>query len=58
MQHPTLFKELLGPSLLLAMTLLTLHHSPRLVQALAGQAVNAGCHQGGHPSQPMTEAQP
>ncbi|MBW3140539.1 hypothetical protein [Ferrimonas balearica] len=57
MQHRSLFRELLGPCLLLAATLLTLHHSPRMVQALAGQAVNAGCHQGGHQGHHMAEGQ-
>ncbi|MBY6187638.1 hypothetical protein KUV89_13525 [Marinobacter hydrocarbonoclasticus] len=57
MQHRPLYIELLGPCLLLAVALLTLHHSPRMVQALAGQAVNAGCHQGGHQGHAMAEGQ-
>ncbi len=41
----SLFAQLLRMTLLLVLTLVAVHHSPRLLEILAQQAVDAGCHQ-------------
>ncbi|MBY5992314.1 hypothetical protein [Ferrimonas balearica] len=47
MHSQALGAQLVRLVLLLALALLALHHSPRLIASLSEQAVNAGCHQGG-----------
>ncbi|GAL17658.1 hypothetical protein JCM19235_6211 [Vibrio maritimus] len=48
----SIFAQLMRMSLLLAVALLAVHHSPKLLDLLAQQAINSGCHQQ-NPSDPM-----
>ncbi|WP_039958290.1 hypothetical protein [Vibrio sinaloensis] len=41
----SLFAQLVRMTLLLVVTLFAVHHSPRLLEVLAQQAINSGCHQ-------------
>lgn len=41
----SLFAQLMRMTLLLLATLFAVHHSPLLLEVLAQQAINSGCHQ-------------
>ncbi len=41
----SLFAQLMRMGLLLVLTLVAVHHSPTLLDVLAQQAINSGCHQ-------------
>ncbi|WP_103879438.1 hypothetical protein [Vibrio hangzhouensis] len=41
----SIFAQLLRMTLLLAMSLTVVHHSPALLELIARQAVHSGCHQ-------------
>ncbi|MEF1285340.1 hypothetical protein QTN94_15650 [Vibrio sp. M250220] len=41
----SLFAQLVRMSLLLILSLIVVHHSPTLLDLLAQQAVDSGCHQ-------------
>ncbi|MCG9681934.1 hypothetical protein L1D31_05060 [Vibrio sp. Isolate23] len=44
----SLFAQLARMTVLLCLTLLAVHQSPRLMELLAEQAINSGCHQQSH----------
>ncbi|MGF1773355.1 hypothetical protein ACP3V5_08035 [Vibrio maritimus] len=48
----SIFAQLIRMLLLLAVALMAVHHSPTLLDLLAKQAINSGCHQQ-NPSDPM-----
>ncbi|KGY13077.1 hypothetical protein NM22_06230 [Vibrio tubiashii] len=41
----SLFAQLVRMTLLLALCLVAVHNSPKLLELLAKQAINSGCHQ-------------
>ncbi|MCG9581318.1 hypothetical protein L1D13_20295 [Vibrio tubiashii] len=41
----SLFAQLVRMILLLALSLVAVHNSPKLLELLAQQAINSGCHQ-------------
>ncbi|EEX94635.1 hypothetical protein VIOR3934_20706 [Vibrio orientalis CIP 102891 = ATCC 33934] len=41
----SLFAQLMRMTLLLGLSLVVVHHSPKLLELLAQQAINSGCHQ-------------
>ncbi|TFH90358.1 hypothetical protein [Vibrio ouci] len=41
----SLFAQLMRMTLLLGLSLVVVHHSPTLLELLAQQAINSGCHQ-------------
>ncbi|MCW8333987.1 hypothetical protein J4N42_15065 [Vibrio sp. SCSIO 43135] len=41
----SLFAQIMRMTVLLALSLVIVHHSPALLRVLAEQAVNSGCHQ-------------
>ncbi len=48
----SLFAQLMRMTLLLVLSLLLLHDSPRLLNLLAEQVMNSGCHQHNVPNVP------
>ncbi len=50
MHSQSLFAQLMRMGLLLGLSLLAVHHSPTLLELLAQQAIDSGCHQTGHHS--------
>lgn len=45
MSSQSIWAQLMRMILLLVLSLVVVHHSPRLLQLLAEQAMNSGCHQ-------------
>lgn len=41
----SIFAQVLRMSVMLGLSLVIVHHSPRLLEILAEQAINSGCHQ-------------
>lgn len=41
----SIFAQVLRMSVMLGLSLIIVHHSPKLLEILAQQAINSGCHQ-------------
>lgn len=41
----SIFAQVLRMSVMLGLCLIIVHHSPKLLEILAQQAINSGCHQ-------------
>ncbi len=41
----SIFAQVLRMSFMLGLSLIIVHHSPKLLEILAQQAINSGCHQ-------------
>lgn len=41
----SIFAQVLRMSVMLGLSLIIIHHSPKLLEILAQQAINSGCHQ-------------